>query len=372
MSQLWSICLRNRSVILLGLFVLAGCSTVDESISTGAEPFGPVIADQPPINSNRFVINDEQQVVGEIQVVTARYEDTFADFARAYGVGYDELVRANQDVDPWLPGEGTEVVLPTRFILPDVSRKGIVLNVAAKRLFFYEETELGQPRVVHTFPIGIGRVGWSTPTGDTTIIGKARDPVWFVPASIRKEHAEAGDPLPSQVPAGPDNPLGAHVLRLGIPGYLIHGTNKPAGVGMRVSHGCVRLFPEDIEWLFEQVDRGVHVSIVNTPYLLGWDDDDLLLEAYPPLDEDERDWSESLANLAKSDPGYELGSRYTIEQDRLYKIIDEARGYPVSILADRPDVGATVQQARHVTNIVVHDEVAEKEIVEKTVENITQ
>ncbi|HHQ15005.1 MAG TPA: L,D-transpeptidase, partial [Chromatiales bacterium] len=138
-----------------------------------------------------------------IQLISARDEDTFVDIARAYGLGYDELVQANPDVDPWLPGAGTTVILPTRHVLPEAPRRGIVLNVATKRLFYYPPVGDGEPTVVETYPIGIGREGWSTPTGETTVVSKARDPVWFVPASIRQEHAEAGDPLPAQVPPGP-------------------------------------------------------------------------------------------------------------------------------------------------------------------------
>jgi L,D-transpeptidase ErfK/SrfK len=255
---------------------------------------------QPPIDARRFALPEGAEVVGQLQVVHAREEDTFVDIARSYGLGYDELLAANPGVDPWLPGEGTRVILPTRFVLPAAPREGVVLNIAAKRLFYYLPTAEGETPVVETFPIGIGREGWATPTGETTVVSKARDPVWFVPASVRAEHAAEGDPLPAQVPPGPDNPLGNRVLGLGIPGYLIHGTNKPAGVGMRVSHGCVRLFPEDIEHLYERVPIGTPVRIVNQPYLFGWQDDELLLEAHAPLEEDDRDWVNGLPGLARA------------------------------------------------------------------------
>ena len=166
----------------------------------------------PPIESDRFVIAADSDVVGEVQVIRARYEDTFVDIARAYDLGYDELVQANPGVDPWLPGAGTRIVLPTQFILPDAPREGIVLNIGAKRIFYYPKVAAGESPVVVTHPVGIGREGWATPIGSTTVVSKAKDPVWTVPASIRKEHAEAGDPLPARVPAGPDNPLGAYAL----------------------------------------------------------------------------------------------------------------------------------------------------------------
>ena len=210
-----------------------------------------------PHDPNLFTLTAAgQSVVGEPQVVFAREADTLSDLARAYGLGFDELTAANPGVDPWLPGEGTPVVLPTQYVLPRDLREGIVLNIATKRLFYFPAGADGEPPQVYSYPIGIGRVGWETPLGETTIVAKAKDPSWWVPASVRKEHAEMGDPLPRVVPPGPDNPLGHRVLKLDMPGYLIHGTNQPYGVGMRVSHGCVRLYPENIEFLYNLVGIG--------------------------------------------------------------------------------------------------------------------
>ncbi|WP_414040053.1 L,D-transpeptidase family protein [Acidithiobacillus sp. M4-SHS-6] len=210
-------------------------------------------------------------LVGAIQSVTARHEDTLSDIARQYDLGYDQITAANPEVDPWLPGEGTRIVLPTEYVLPDVPRQGMVINLAAMRLFYYPPVQAGQAPEVITYPIGVGREGWGTPLGKTRITAKLVDPSWTPPESIRKEHAENGDPLPAVVPAGPDNPLGQFALRLALPGYLIHGTNKPWGVGMHVSHGCIRLYPEDIAALFAQVPVGTPVLIVNQPWLLGLD-----------------------------------------------------------------------------------------------------
>ena len=251
----------------------------------------------PPIASDEFVLSAPDEVLGRLQVVRARHEDTFPDLARRYNLGYDELRLANSTVDPWVPGEGTSVLLPTQFILPDTPRQGVVLNLAAMRLFYFPDTGQSEVPRVLTHPVGIGRLEWPTPTGSTAVVSKARDPVWYVPRSIRREHAAAGDPLPSQVPPGPDNPLGEYVLQLGMPGYLIHGTNKPYGVGMRVSHGCVRLYPEDIEPLFRMVPIGTPVHIVNQPYLAGWLAGTLYLEAHEPMAGDEREWGTHLEPL---------------------------------------------------------------------------
>jgi L,D-transpeptidase ErfK/SrfK len=168
------------------------------------------------------------------------------------------------------------------------------------RLFYYPpRKDKAAPVEVITHPIGIGRVGWSTPEGRTKIVSRVKDPSWTPPASVRKEHAENGDPLPAKVPPGPDNPLGRHMMRLGWPSYLMHGTNKPYGVGMRVSHGCIRLYPEDIEGLFDMVPVGTPVTVVNQPYLLGWSGDVLLVQAYGPLEDDPRNWEHGPASLRK-------------------------------------------------------------------------
>ncbi|WP_078485956.1 L,D-transpeptidase family protein [Solemya velesiana gill symbiont] len=220
-------------------------------------------------------------LVGETRTVKTVYEDTFSDIARLHDLGYLDLTDANPEVDPWLPGEGTEIILPTRFILPPEPREGIVINLAELRLYYYPK---GESRVI-THPLGIGREGWSTPTGTGRVIRKQANPTWYPPESIRAEHATDGDPLPAAVKPGPDNPLGKYALYLSLTGYLIHGTHKPYGVGMRVSHGCIRLYPEDIDRLFSQVPVGTPVRIINEPYKAGWKDGQLYVEAHPPLSE---------------------------------------------------------------------------------------
>ncbi|MCU7919446.1 MAG: L,D-transpeptidase family protein [Candidatus Thiodiazotropha sp. (ex Dulcina madagascariensis)] len=218
-------------------------------------------------------------VVGRIFTLTTRYEETFSDIARIYDIGYRQMVAANPDVDAWLPGEGSEVVIPQQYILPPGPREGLVINLAELRLYYFPKDR----PVVVTYPIGIGREGWSTPTGKTTVIGKKKDPSWTVPESILKEHEEEGDPLPPVVPPGPDNPLGSHAIYLGMNGYLLHGTNKPYGVGMRVSHGCIRLYPENVERFFEEVEVGVPVRIIDKPFKAGWLKGELYVQIHPPL-----------------------------------------------------------------------------------------
>ena len=293
-------------------------------------------------------------------MIFARYENTFSAIGRQYNLGYEEMRRANPGVDQWLPGEGTPIYLPTQTILPDAPRTGIVVNVPAMRLYYFttEKPRRRQaaPEIVKvsTHPIGIGAEGWATPFGEAKVTEKARDPVWYVPASIRKEHAERGDPLPSVVQPGPDNPLGAYAMTLSLPGYLIHGTNKPAGVGMRSSHGCIRLYPEDIEALFARVARGTTVRLVNQPVLAGWRDGQLYLEVHPPLAEEQHDLvaeADAALNRALERAGA-AAAAVAIDRAAIEKIVAEQRGIPLPVLRASRSLEQYLAGARIVENTV--------------------
>ena len=228
-------------------------------------------------------------LVGSTRAETVRDEQTLLDIAREQGIGQEEILNANPGVDRWLPTPGTEVIIPGRRLLPDAPRKGIVINLPEYRLYYYPEpAKKNGRREVITVPISVGRMDWKTPLGLTQITGKQKNPSWTPPASIRAEHEADGDILPRVVPPGPDNPLGAYALRLGIPGYLIHGTDKEFGVGMRVTHGCMRLLPEHIDALFQIAPVGTPVRLMNQPIKLGWGPQGLYLEVHPPLEEDDR------------------------------------------------------------------------------------
>jgi len=242
-----------------------------------------------PAAANPYPVPAEgNDVIGETLTTPAEAQDTLLDIARRYGLGYEEITNANPGVDPWLPGAGTVIVVPKQRVLPRAPRSGIVINLPEHRLYWYPPVAAGAPRVVWSFPVSIGKMDWNTPLGRTTIVAKVRNPSWTPPKSVRDEHEKRGDILPPVVPAGPDNPLGLYAMRLGIPGgaYLIHGTNRPAGVGMQVTHGCMRLYPEDIETLFGMVPVDTPVTIVNQPYKWGWFDGELLIEVHPALQED--------------------------------------------------------------------------------------
>ncbi len=264
-----------------------------------------------------------QDVVGAVSTITARYEDTLVDIARRHGLGYYDIVRANPGIDPWLPGEGVEIVLPNRFVLPPGPRQGLVLNLAEYRMYYFPEPRAGEPAYVYTYPMSIGRMDWETPLGRTTIVAMAKNPAWYPPQSVRDEHAADGDPLPRVVPPGPDNPLGTRALRLGLPGYLIHGTNRPAGVGMRVSHGCVRMFPEDIEFLFERIAVNTSVRIINVPVKMGWDGDTLVAEVHPLLETAQPPIGETAEHLEQLDADVNLPVPDPNQKDPLTHVTEQ-------------------------------------------------
>jgi L,D-transpeptidase ErfK/SrfK len=245
-------------------------------------------------------------VIGAVSTVTARYEDTLVDIARRHGLGYQDIVHANPNVKVWVPGEGTEVVLPTRFVLPPGPREGLVLNLAEYRMYYFPAPKDGEPAYVYVYPMSIGRMDWETPLGRTKIVAMVKNPAWYPPQSVRDEHAADDDPLPRIVPPGPENPLGSRALRLGLPGYLIHSTNRPAGVGMRVSHGCIRMFPEDIEFLFQHISVNTVVRIINAPVKIGWDGEALVAEVHPLLESPQPLVEASLQQIEKLDADVEL------------------------------------------------------------------
>ena len=352
--------IARRVALVLPLLALGGCAIFDDKWSSAGDadtaeslPLGerPV---QDPLDPNSFFLESaDQDVVGEPQAVFAGEEDTLSDLAREYGLGYDEIIAANPGVDPWLPGTAAPIILPTQYVLPSVERKGVILNIATKRLFYFPQPSAGEAQQVLTYPIGIGRVGWETPLGTTSVVSKARDPSWWVPASVRREHAELGDPLPSVVPPGPDNPLGHRVLKLDMPGYLIHGTNKPYGVGMRVSHGCVRLYPENIEFLYELVAVGEHVMIINEPYQFGLGNDSLYFEAHQPLEDDEVPAEERLTLLL--DGQVDAAGQPLAEHLRaqVLSLAADPSGIPVNVL--QPGRDEYMARVRVVRNTVEED-----------------
>lgn len=326
-------------VIASSVLLLSGCQSLQNRAAKNQVAEAPLVAPAPtdPVATHRFIIKPDDDVIGMLQVTRASAEDTLSDIARRFNLGYDEVIRANPGVDPWLPGMDREIFLPTQFVLPDAPREGLVINLPALRVFYFPKPKPGEPQTVITHPIGIGKVGWSTPEGSTKVTAKRKNPVWTPPASVRKEHRENGDPLPRTVPPGPDNPLGAFAMTLGWPSYLIHGTNKPYGVGLRSSHGCMRFYPEDIAQLFDQIPVGTPVHVVNQPLLMGWQGDALYVQSLPALEDDTRTHPKDagvVLNAAISDRLWQKARAHSaaVDVDVVGKVLAQQRGIatPVS------------------------------------------
>jgi L,D-transpeptidase ErfK/SrfK len=364
--------MNRKTTIALGLagVLLAGCSLLSPRMKPVPEP---VVVEPPkpkyeaPVATHRFDIDPEHDdVVGKVQVTIASKEDTLPDIARRFNVGYEEIVRANPGVDPWLPGAGREVVVPSQFVLPNAPREGIVINLAAMRIFYFPANVVngkkvprkpGEQQIVYTHPIGIGKVGWKTPEGTTKVVAREKDPTWRPSAAVRKEHAENDDPIPAVVGPGPDNPLGKFKFTLGWPSYLIHGTNKPYGVGLRSSHGCIRLYPEDIEKFYGMVPVGTPVRVVNQPFLFGWHQDQLYLQAYDVLEDDARDWKKSQQKLVAKTltPRIqkELKDRgLQLDMKSIEALAHDPRGLPVSLADGEAGLQALLTAAPRVENRV--------------------
>jgi len=272
---------------------------------------------------------DGGDLIGEPRATLARHEDTLIDIAREHSLGYEEIVNANPGIDPWLPGAGVSVELPKHRLLPMAPREGIVINLPEHRLYYFPKAGREETPVVWSYPVSIGKMDWNTPLGSTRIVQKIKDPTWTPPKSVREEHAKRGDILPAVVPAGPNNPLGQFAMRLGIPGgaYLIHGTNRPAGVGMQVTHGCMRLYPEDIEELFGMVAVNTPVRIVNQPFKLGWQDGQLWVEVHPALQEDSVE-PPTLTDLTRLVVEVTRESLTPVDWTRVQRAFAETRGVP--------------------------------------------
>ena len=259
----------------------------EANASSSADTDNAQATDTPRPNElprGHFAMPEEGDIIGQHYTVTVEdHEQTLIDIARRHNIGYEEIRMANPGVSLWVPGVGTEVVIPTQYILPPVPREGVVINLSELRLYYYPADK---PGIVETYPVSVGRDEFATPVGITRTTIKVKDPAWAPPASMRREAAERGDPPPEIVPAGPQNPLGEHAILLDMPSYLIHGTNRPDGVGMRVSRGCIRMYPEDIKSMYENLPSGTKVNLVDIPFKAGWaQDGTLFVQSFPQLEE---------------------------------------------------------------------------------------
>ena len=286
-----------------------------------------------------------QRVFGEDQSVQTVYEDTLYDLARQYSLGSEELIRVNPKIDPWIPGADKTVFIPGRHILPTGPHTGIVINIAEHRLYYYPKPQRHMPQQVITYPISIGKMDWRTPLGLTHVIAKQKDPWWHPTKSVRDEHAKDGDILPAAVPPGPDNPLGRRAMRLaaGSGTYLIHGTNNPIAVGPAVTHGCIRMYPEDVEALYPRVPVGTEVRIINEPVKVAWVNGELLVEVHPPVDAQGQSYEpdvDKFSELLKQAVGKSV---VAIHWDYAREVLGRADGVlaTVGLEAQLPDASPT-------------------------------
>ena len=339
--------------ILLWNFPVFPVAAQDLKMSLNHEtplPFTPIAGSKPAAPEHEAGIKSERTLpvlaperkpdrnlvsyTGEIQNYTARAEDTLLKIARDNNLGYVEIRSANPGIDPWLPGDGTSITLPTQHLLPEAPRQGLVINLSEMRLYQFHG-----PNTITTYPIGIGRTGLKTPLGSTSVIRKKEAPVWFPTERMRQE-----DPtLEKVVQPGPDNPLGTHALYLDWPTFLIHGTNEPWGIGRRVSSGCIRLYPEDIKNLFAQAALHMPVTIVDQPVKAGWIGDRLYLEAHvsqKDADATEEDGSQPPFRLARADMERILrtagAAADRVNWPVVRRVIKQRRGYPVAITEPIP------------------------------------
>ena len=288
---------------------------------------------------NEFSVAKEDDVIGRLAFINLEKGDTLPDIARHFSLGINGVSAANPGVDIWAPEAGERIMLPLSFILPDTPRKGIVINLAAMRLFQFKEDS--ESLAVLTYPVGVGTEERPSPTGQMYVERKVTRPTWHVPASIAKDHLKKGDPLPAKVLPGPQNPLGEYALYLSKSTYLIHGTNKPASIGLRATNGCIRLYPEDVKKLYENTPVKTPVSIVNQPYLIGQRNGVVYMEVHGlPEDLDADEFDKIYAKLRN----IEKESGRTLDWSKVKKVLAEARGVPVPIFETRQGSGKGVEK----------------------------
>jgi len=310
------------TALCLAIFSLSGCASTKSVLTT--LPF-PAHREK-EIERNKFPVAPGEDVIGRLATIQLEKGDTLPDVARHFSLGINAISAANPGVDMWVPEAGERVLLPLSFILPDAPRKGIVVNLAAMRLYQYRDDNTSL--LVTTYPVGIGADERPTPTGRMHVARKAARPTWHVPASIAEDHRKKGDILPKAVPPGPENPLGEYALYLSKSGYLIHGTNKPASIGLTATNGCLRLYPENVKTLFDETPVKTPVLIVNQPYLIGQRNGLLYLEAHAPAEESGAIESEKLHKKLRA---VEKKARRTLDWKKVKEVQAQARGIPVPI-----------------------------------------
>ncbi|MEW6600083.1 MAG: L,D-transpeptidase family protein [Nitrospirota bacterium] len=321
---------RIRLIIyLIVILALHGCATTKIVHEEPRYKPAPKHLEE-DVERNDFKVAKGDDVIGRPAFITLEKGDTLPDIGRHFGLGISGISSANPGVDIWVPRAGETIMLPLSFILPDVPREGIVINLAAMRLFKFNGD--GDSMDVSTYPVGVGTEERPSPTGQMYVERKVVRPTWHVPASIAEDHRKKGDPLPAAVPPGPENPLGEYALYLSKPTYLVHGTNKPASIGLRATNGCIRLYPEDIKRLYENTPVKTPVFIVNQPYLVGQRNGVVYMEVHAPLENlDDEEFYKTYTKLRE----IEKASGLKLDWNRIKRVLAEAKGIPVPIFEIR-------------------------------------
>lgn len=290
-----------------------------------------------PVQAVVWPLVEDEQVVGELITDRLRGEDTLVDVARMHNIGHLEIRAANPGLDPWLPRPGAEVLIPQLHVLPDAPREGIVVNLAERRLYYFADSWPDRDgAVVSTHPVGVGLLDRATPVTQAQVTAKVDDPAWYPNENTREWYRrEKNEILPPVVPAGPENPLGQHALILDADGLLIHGTHRPAGVGMRVSQGCIRLYPESIANLIGQVPVGTPVRIIDQPARSGWRGKSLYLEVDPAGDEPESRHAEALWDELRTQLETRAAGKAEIDWGTARAAFERADGVPVVVASAR-------------------------------------
>ncbi len=360
-------------LLVLFTFILSfyGCSVMKKvEVTPSSLPSHPgEKIEQPPpvpvypeenIERNDFAVAEGDDVIGRLAVIRLEKGDTLPDIARHFSLGINTISAANPGTDVWVPEAGERIMLPLSFILPDAPRKGIVINLAGMRLFQFK----GDSRslAVSTYPIGVGTVARPSPMGQMYVVRKATRPIWHVPASIAEDHRKKGDPLPAKVLPGPQNPLGEYAVYLSKATYLIHGTNKPASIGLRATNGCIRLYPEDVKKLYENTPVKTPVCIVNQPYLLGQCNGVVYMEVHAPPEDLNAVGFEKIYTKLRN---IEKESGRMLDWSKVKKVLAEARGIPVPIFEIRQgsENGATKTiEVKHPEKLYGRPEIPEPQI----------
>lgn len=301
----------------------------------------------------------QKDYFGQTEIHKAAFEDTLIHLARSNELGFVELRAANPRLDPWIPGAGARIILPKKHLLPDAPREGLVINLAEMRVYFFKDE--GKPPI--TYPISIGREGLQTPIGSTTIVRKAKDPTWRPTERMRKEDPD----LPAVVGPGPDNPLGNRALYFGWPSYAMHGTNKPYGIGRRVSSGCIRMYPENIEELYPMVPVGTKVTVVDQPVKVGWVDDQMYIEVSPNQDQSIKIEEDGLVKAYEitAEDMKRITAKAGEHADKVdwvtvRRAVQEHRGVPVAVLDKNKSVSARAQ--RELEQMIDQADIAKDEV----------